>query len=299
MNTPAPTLPDTRVNPRSKEWLPISLDDFLTELEALKQVAKDAGSLLLFRGQRRREWRLDSTFARSVKSLLFGLEPEEGYSKRLRNSGDLNSALSSLLLLKFGTLLEPSAELKAVEAEHGVDAWFELMKRYQQYPEEDAPALPGTNFLDWSQSSDVGLFFANDKRGGEGALFICDATSTGKTLQVLPVVQILHKVREQLMQGLANGSPLLFSPPRQIANQRAKNQQAVYFAQMELRMDMFELWRMQEERNPSDTIVVKLVLPAHSENELTQCLSEKGIDNAFIYPDHKKPHSRRATQSEV
>lgn len=289
MKTPAPTLPGTRVNPCSKEWLPVSLDDFLIELEGLKQAAKDAGSLLLFRGQRRREWRLDSTFARSVKSLLFGVKPEEGYSERLRNSGDLNAALSSLLLLKFGTLLEPSAELKAVEAEHGVDAWFELMKRYQQYPEEDAPALPGTNFLDWSQSSDVGLFFANDGRDGQGALFVCDATATGKTQQVLPVIQILHKVRERLMQGLANGSPLLFSPPRQIANQRAKNQQTVYFAQMELRMDMLELWRMQEDGNPGGTVVVKLVLPGGSETDLTQYLFEKRIDNAFIYPDHKKP----------
>lgn len=287
MKSPAPILRNTRANPHTKEWLPVSLDAFFTEIEALKRAAKDAKALLLFRGQRRREWRLDSTFARSVKSLLFGVKPEEGYSERFRHSGDLNAALSSLLLLKFGTLLEPSAELQSVEAQHGVDAWFELMKRHQQYPEEDAPALPGTNFLDWSQSSDVGLFFANDGRDGQGALFICDATATGKTLQVLPVIQILHKVREQLMQGRVNGSPLLFSPPRQLANQRAKNQQAVYFAQLELRMDMLELWRMQEDRNPSNTIVVKLVLPAHSETDLTRYLSEKGIDSTFIYPDHK------------
>lgn len=289
MKNLAPTLPSTRVNRRSKEWLPTSPDAFFAELDALKHGAATAGSLLLFRGQRRREWRLDSTFARSVKSLLFDVKPEEGYSERLRRSGDLNAALSSLLLLKFGTLLEPSAELKAVEAEHGVDAWFELMKRYQQYPEEDAPALPGTNFLDWSQSSDVAVFFANEGRDSQGALFVCDATSTGKTLQILPVAQVLHKVLEQLMQGLGNGSPLLFSPPRQIANQRAKNQQAVYFAQMELRMDMLELWRMQEDRDSSDTIAVKLILPAHTEASFAQYLSEKGMSDAFIYPDRQEP----------
>ncbi|WP_310446793.1 hypothetical protein [Thiobacillus sp.] len=287
MKSPAPTLLSTKVNPSTKEWLPVSLDTFLTELDALKHAAKDAGSLLLFRGQCRREWRLDSTFARSVKSLLFGIKPGEGYSERLRNSKDLNAVLSSLLLLKFGTLLEPSAELKSVEAQHGVDAWFELMKRYQQYPEEDAPSLPGTNFLDWSQSSDVGLFFANDGRDGQGALFVCDATATGKTLQTLPVIQVLHKIREQLMQGLANGSPLLFSPARQIANQRAKNQEAVYFAQLELRMDMLELWRMQEDKKGNDTIVVKLVLPACSETDLTRYLSKKGIDRTFIYPESR------------
>lgn len=288
MKNLAPTLASTRVRSLSKEWLPTSLDAFSTELEALKHSATAAGSLLLFRGQRRREWRLDSTFARSVKLLLFDVKPEDGYSERLRSSGDLNAALSSLLLLKFGTLLEPSAELKAVEAEHGVDAWFELMKRYQQYPEEDAPALPGTNFLDWSKSSDVAVFFANEGRDGQGALFVCDATATGKTLQILPVSQVLHKIREQLMQGLSNGLPLLFSPSRQIANQRAKNQQAVYFAQMELRMDMLELWRMQENKDPSDTIAVKLVLPAHTEAECSLYLSEKGLDSAFIYPDRQK-----------
>lgn len=287
MKSLAPTLPSTSVNPCTKEWLPVSLEAFLTELEALRRAAKDAAALLLFRGQRRREWRLDSTFARSVKLLLFGVAPEDGYSERLRHSGDLNASLSSLLLLKFGTLLEPSAELKAVETEHGVDAWFELMKRYQQYPKEDAPALPGTNFLDWSQNSDVGLFFANDERDGQGALFVCDATATGKTLQVLPVQEILHRIREQMMQGLANGLPLLFSPSRQIANPRAKNQQAVYFAQMELRMDMLEMWRMQEAKNSNETILVKLVLPAGSEVELSRYLSNKGINSAFIYPDSK------------
>ena len=107
--------------------------------------------------------------------MLFDMKPEEGYSPRLTQSGDLNAALCSVLLLKFGTVLEPSAELIAeliaVEAEHGVDAWFELMKRYQQYPEEDTPVLRGTNFLDWTRSSDVALYFANENRDGPGALF--------------------------------------------------------------------------------------------------------------------------------
>jgi hypothetical protein len=188
-------------------------------------------------------------------------------------------------LLKFGTLLQPSAELKDVEAVHGVDAWFELMKRYQQYPKEDIPVLRGTNFLDWSQSSDVALYFANEGRSGHGALFVCDATATGKTLQRLPVIDILHKVREQLMKGQANGAPLLFSPARQIANLRAKNQQAVYFAQMDLRLGLSELWRLRELRVGQETILVKLVLPRGTEDEANDYLLRKGIDQAFIYPD--------------
>lgn len=258
-------------------------------MEAVARAIGESGSLPLFRGHRRREWRLDSTFARSAKAMLFDMKPEEGYSPRLAQSGDLNAALSSLLLLKFGTVLEPSAELLAAEAEHGVDAWFELMKRYQQYPEEDTPVLRGTNFLDWSRSSDVALYFANENRDGPGALFICDATATGKTLQILPVVEILRKVREQLMRGMSNGAPLMFSPPRQIVNQRTKNQQAIYFAQMELRVDLRELWQLVENTPGRETVLVKLVLPKGTEDEVRTYLLGKGIDRTFIYPD-APPH---------
>lgn len=270
---------------RTREWIPESFDALLAEIDALKQRAADESRLLVYRGHRRRDWRLDATFVRSVKSRLFGMEAHEGFSARLKDSGDLNSALTSLLLLKFGTLLEPSAELKTVESEHGVDAWFELMKRYQQYPEEDALALAGTNFLDWSLSSDVALFFGNDGRDGEGALFVCDATATGKTLQVLPVVEILRKVREQFMRGEPSGLPLLFSPPKQIANERARNQQAIYFAQMELRLDMLESWRLLESSKDDESIILKIVLPRGTEGDLRKYLEVKGITELFVYPD--------------
>ena len=279
-----PSSTATRIT-RTREWLPESLDALLAEIDTLKLRAAEEKRLLIYRGHRRREWRLDATFARSVKSRLFGMEAYDGFSARLRDSGDLNSALTSLLLLKFGTLLGPSAELKTVESEHGVDAWFELMKRYQQYPEEDVLALAGTNFLDWSQSSDVALFFGNDGRDGEGALFVCDATATGKSLQMLSVVEVLRKVREQLMRGEANGLPLLFSPPKQIANQRAKNQQAVYFAQMELRLDMLESWRLQELSKDDESIILKIVIPRGTEGDLRKYLEAKNIAEPFIYPD--------------
>lgn len=285
MKQPTPTLPNTNINSRTKEWLPASFNEFLVELNALEQYAEKIGSLLLFRGHQRREWRLDSTFARSVKSLLFGMKPEEGYSVRLRNSGDLNFALTSLLLLKYGTILEPSTELKNVESEHGVDSWFELMKRYQQYPKEDAPILQGTNFVDWSRSSDVALYFANDDRSGQGALFVCDATATGKSQQLIPVVDILRKVREQLMLGKANGAPLLFCPPKQIMNQRAKNQQAIYFAQMDLRVDLSEIWRLVEDSLDNETILLKLVLPERTEPDVSRYLANKGVNQKLIYPD--------------
>jgi len=182
-------------------------------------------------------------------------------------------------------MFEPSAELKQVEDDHGVDAWFELMKRHQQYQEEDSTVLRGTNFLDWSKNSDVALFFANECRNGNGAVFVCDATATGKTLQILPVIEILNKVRVQFIQGQSNGAPLLFSPPKQILNQRAKNQQAVYFAQMEMRVDMLEIWRLSQSNVPDETICIKVVLPKGTEFETQQYLVKRTIDKSFIYPD--------------
>ena len=284
MKKPTPVRPTTRIHSKTTEWLPATFDDFVAEIEGLKATAA-AKSLLLFRGQRRREWLLDSTFIRSIKQKLFDMNVEDPFSERLRNSGDLNLALSGLLLFKYGTMFEPSAELKQVEQDHGVDAWFELMKRHQQYQEEDATVLQGTNFLDWSQNSDVALFFANEDRTDNGAVFVCDATATGKTLQKLSVNEILNKVRAQLMQGQSNGVPLLFFPPKQIFNQRAKNQQAVYFSQMEMRVDMLEIWRQAESNAPDETICIKVVLPKNSESEAQQYLDNQKIDRKFIYPD--------------
>lgn len=284
MKRPEPTCEATKVHLRTGEWLPQSFTDFLTEIEALKRFSTDKGALL-YRGHADREWRLDSTFVRTVKAKLLDMASTDGFSEQLRQSGDLNVMLTSLLLLKFGSFAGPSSELLAAEAEHGVDAWFEMMKRFQQYPKEDMRELKGTNLVDWSRSSDIALYFANEWRKGAGAVFVCDAAATGKTLQVVPVVKILAKLREQVRNGVANGRPLLFSPERQIAYKRAKNQQAIYFAQMELRLDLMELWRLQEQEMNGQVITVKIVLPLGSQQECAAYLKCKGIDETFVYPD--------------
>lgn len=286
MKQPAPIDPSTRVSPKTGEWLPASFDACLTELDHLQKAADEANALLLFRGHAHRAWRLDSTFVRSVKTRLLDMDPTDGFAPHLWHSGDLNATLSSLLLLKFGSLVGPGAELLSVAAhKKDVDPWFELMKRYQQYPGEDELPLKGTNLIDWSRSCNVALYFANQNRQGAGAIFVCDATSTGKTLQTVPVAEILAKVRMQVMQGLPNGSPLLFSPRAQIAYERAKNQQAVYFAQMDLRLDLMEHWRLQDKANAGETIAVKLVLPPGSEQDCNAYLDSRGVKSAFIYPD--------------
>lgn len=200
----------------------------------------------------------------------------------------MHRALLNLFLLKFGTLVHPSKELSALEALRGIDPWFELMRRIQQHPDEmqDGPFLiRGTNIIDWTKSSDIALYFANDSRNGDGAVYICDATATGKTLQIIQVGEIIDKMNKDGNEGKALGVPLMFHPARQILNQRAKNQQAIYFAQMELRVDLETIWREQEKMLANETIVLKLVLPSGTEVEAKGHLSGKGITAEFLYPN--------------
>ncbi|MEQ1526722.1 MAG: hypothetical protein ABL911_08275 [Gallionella sp.] len=281
-----PSLPGTVVNPATREWIPNSFEGFLHELNHIVECCKAKNSLALFRGHRKREWLLDSTFVRSVKTTLFNIQPKDRLSQRVASSAEFHPAILNLFLLKFGVLARPSDELEEVAKQYGIDAWFEFMKRLQQYPEmEDGFFfLKGSNLLDWTQSSDVALYFANENRNSAGAIYICDATATGKTLQVLPLGKILDKMSED---GKVNslGAPLLFSPPKQILCHRAKNQQAVYFAQMDLRYDLEYIWRLRESELSGEIISIKLILPADSEAEANEHLSKKGITRAFIYPD--------------
>jgi len=230
---------------------------------------------------------LDSTFARSFKTTLFGVRPDEKLSRRIVESAECHLALLNLYLLKFGVLTHPSDELEAAAREKDLDPWFEWMKRLQQYPAEDGFFLKGTNLLDWTQSADVALYFANENRSGEGAIYFCDATATGKTQQVIPVAQILNKMRRIGNSNTPLGAPLLFCPPRQIFNPRPKNQQVVYFAQMDLRYDLETIWRLREAELENKTIVFKLVLPAGSEATTREYLIEKGLSRAFIFPDER------------
>ena len=284
-----PTHPGTSVNLQTKEWIPNSFNGFLHELNHIATSCKRAHSLALFRGHRKREWLLDSTFVRSFKRTLFGVQLEDKQlSKHIVESSDLHRTLLSLFFLKFGVLMHPSDELQAAVVPHNVDEWFELMKRIQQYPEENVDGdflIKGTNILDWTRSQDVALYFANEIRNGEGAIYICNATATGKTLQIIPVGEILEKMKASENTHNCLSMPLIFCPPHQISDVRTKNQQAVYFAQMDLRYDLESAWRLYKEKFGGECVIAKLVLPHGTESEASEYLFEKGITKEFIYPD--------------
>jgi hypothetical protein len=133
----------------------------------------------------------------------------------------------------------------------------------------------------------VALYFANKNREGEGAIFICDATATGKTQQIKPMGEILDKMRAIGNSGKALGIPLLFCPKKQIACERARNQQAIYFAQIDLRCDLESIWKIQEQSLEGEKIIFKIVLPSGSQDDANKYIEEKGISYDFLFPDHK------------
>ena len=240
--------------------------------------------LALYRGQRERKWLLDSTFARWCKQQVFGIDPWQKIgSDKFRLSKNHQQILLNLFFLKFDFLARPTDELCKLEDQHGIDPWFEFMKRIQQYPEEDHPHFKGSFILDWTRNVDVAIYFANGSRTGEGALWIIDVTATGKTLQVIKVAEILKKMDQLGRRDNSLGVPLVFYPKKQLTQKRAKNQDPVYLAQMDLRIDVSEVWGNLNESE--ERVFIKLVLPAGTSEECAQYLEERGLNQDFIFPD--------------
>jgi FRG domain len=268
------------------EWIPRTFDDFLAELQFIATHCTERDHLVLYRGHRDREWLLDSTFARSCKKNVFGIEPWQKIRfDEFRMSTNYQQILLNLFFFKFDLVARPSDELFDLEEKHGIDPWFEFMKRLQQYPEEDTTHIKGTSIVDWTQNSDVAIYFANESRDGEGALWICDATATGKTLQVITVAEILKKMERLGSENASLGVPLIFHPKKQLTQKRAANQQPVYVAQMDLRVDLSEVWDHLQGQERSESIFVKLVLPDGTYEPCSQYLITKGITREFLFPE--------------
>lgn len=266
-------------------WKVSCLDGLLEELSQISDYGVKTNSLMLFRGHKDNKWLIDSTFVRSFKTTLFGIQPHEPLKTRITESKELHLSILNLFLLKFGVLCRPSEELEDTSVELELDPWFEFMKRTQQYPEEDGFFLKGTNLIDWSLSSDVAMFFANDERDCDGALFICDATATGNTHQKDPFGEILELMDQKGNSGSKLGIPLLIQPPQHIANPRPQNQEVVYFAQMDMRYDLESIWHQYSRENGGNRIILKIIMPLNLSSEICAYLTGKGIDQKYIYPD--------------
>jgi hypothetical protein len=282
MKTPTPNCSDTIVDRDNHVWIPTSFSDFLLELNHLTIQCSGEDPLPLFRGHAESRWLLESTIARSCKRFILGLDRFSKIPKHVQDSIDYHRVVLNLLLLKYGVIVRPDNE-----NDQHIDTWYELMREFQQYPERDLHHFRGTFFLDWSKLSDVALFFANLNREGDGALWICDAVATGKTLQIKPVGEILDSMDKLCNKAKpdAPGCPLIFHPPMQTPDKRVLRQQAVYIAQMDLRIDLASIWIEQEVNNSSEQIFVKLILPNGTQDDCNTYLMSKGIDYTYLFPE--------------
>ena len=174
-------------SPDYREWRPSSFESFLIELDHIIKSCEGDDPAPLFRGQTNNEWFVDSTFVRNCIQKIFDIPDYHRLNKKLRQAVSFHRAITSLILLKFGTVGKPSKESFERERVDDIDPWFEWLKNLQQYPESDH-FIKGTFLLDWSISKDIALYFATysgkgDARSvspGHGAVWVCDAAATGK-----------------------------------------------------------------------------------------------------------------------
>jgi hypothetical protein len=223
------------------------------------------------------------------------------------NSSRIAVSAVSLLAARrvvFSSAQTPSTKARAwsyapristLEAANGIDPWFEWMKHLQQYPEADQPHpqlgfenwyLLGSFIMDWTRDQNVALYFANGStRSGDGALWVVDASATGKTLhRDRSVRSILDQMKTASQRGESLGIPLMFHPRRQISYLRAERQSAVYIAQMELVYDFAEVWDSNQRQPGSEQIILKLVLPAGTQGDCERYLTERGVTEEYLFP---------------
>lgn len=296
-----PKLTSTNSQFSATEWYPKNFDAFLEELDHIVSFGTQTNRLLLFRGHADYRWLLDSTIIRWIKKNVFGISELSKLKSPFQCSQYANLFLGSLLLFKFKVSTSPSkALLQLVENNPQIDPYFEWMKRIQQYPKEDLGAIEGSFLLDWTQNPNVALYFSNLRSDDKtaGAVFIADSTAMGSVLhRDKKLEEVLEQYAEKIFGNEAVGCPLLFSPRAQKHQKRATNQEAVYFAQMDLRLDLAEHWSlMMEKCQDGDLLFIKLILPPGSGEQCKKWLEEKGITKDFLFPDEKERRSDENTQ---
>ena len=165
------------------------------------------------------------------------------------------------------------------------------MKNLQQYPERDC-FINGTFLVDWSCSKDIALYFATYRgksesrsvSSGNGAVWICDATATGKTLQTKKLGEILSMMNSEEFLNGNETFPLLFHPHNQTYQPRSINQAPVYIAQMDFRYDLPDVWASYENKNKK-RVFIKLILSENLKDHAAKYLESKCVTEDSVYPE--------------
>jgi hypothetical protein len=284
---------DTVICRDGYEWRPKTFPDFLDELTHLTTVIPD---VCIFRGQRRSDRLLDSTFARKMKTRR-NLNEIERYSHELRSNNEFKKQLANeyLSYLYNVPVLRPFLSNQSAGVPFGsqtIDLLYEWHVHVQQEP--DDPNLRdyisfGTNFLDLTYNSKVGIFFANRRRRqtDEGALFIIRQTALGKVFHGGDTPS--QKIIDFLMGEDTEAFSCEYSLPRfpwpsaQVKNEKVKRQQAIYIAQIDFRCDFEISWeRLFQETQKQ--VFVKIILPANTTEEVENYLLAAGLTEEFLFP---------------
>jgi hypothetical protein len=286
-----PKLESTQHTDDLRKWMPDSFDNFLIELDHIVNSCEGPDPAPLFRGHTNHEWFLDSTIVRNSVHHLFGISNYQKLPLKIREAISFHKTLTSIVLLKFGTVCHLNKELIEREKSEGIDPWFEIMKHLQQYPEEDH-FINGTFLLDWSISKEIALYFAIYEGKGEkriispnhGAVWIYDSVSIGNTLQIKKVGEILSLMDSEDFFNANKTFPLIFHPPKQTRQPRSINQAPVHIAQMDFRYDVAEMWAGYERHN-NKRVFVKLILNEKLKPDATKYLQSKNVSEDMVYPE--------------
>lgn len=276
-------LETTITSPDGHDWWPADFPSFLKELKHIVGSCVGDDPCPLYRGQSSHDWLLDCTFVRAFIRTIFSIEDYRTLNRKVRRSILFHKSVLSLLLLKFGVLSTLRREALEREQSEGIDPWYEFIKHFQQYPESDW-FIKGTFMLDWTTSPEIALYFANDRRSGAGAVWVCDAVETGRTRPVKKMAEILDLMHQKNLSDTPQGVPLIFHPPVQALHPRAAAQRPVYVAQMDYRCDLADAWYTQEASLVDRHIFVKLALPSGTVDECAQYLAANGITDEVVYP---------------
>ncbi len=286
----SPVKETTKICNYNHEWRPINFPSFLDELKGLLANINEA---CLFRGHRKSEWLLDSTFARNLK-VEQGIALTQRYPDNLINDVCHQHGLAKRWVDKVNKIII-SPQLESFTSQ-GIDPFYEYHRHLQQNPKDlllnDKSPL-GSNFIDFTEDWKVGLFFANSKRNlnDEGALFIVRQTVMGKILHrgTAPFQDTFQTLKTHLAENpdkMYGHSPLWIEPDFQINNMldpKPKRQKAIYLAQMDLRIDLGLSWELLHAKTDKQ-IFVKLILPKDTHQETARFLNEEGVIEKYLFP---------------
>lgn len=282
----SPIVKTTETSPDMREWMPSSFNNVLREVEHISRSCEGDDPIPLYRGQTDCQWLLDCTLVRTIKKQDFG--PEPPYPRPIC----FHTKLTDVLIRKFGAFWQPSQEAFEKEIMNDIDAWYELMKRFQQYAEEDSEPK-GTFLLDWTIELDIALYFATYVGRGAtcqiaqsaSALWIWDPVPTGNIHQTKKLGELLSMMKSDDFRVAANyPDPLIIHPAKQTCMLRALNQKPIYVSQMDFRYDLAEVWTWMEAQSKS-TVFIKVILSESIIPYIAAHLESNGITENRVYPE--------------